>query len=341
MKAFKHYNAKTVKEAVKILQNNTGRAKVISGGTDLLGVLKDKILFEYPDIIINIKTIPGLDYIKEDIRGLKIGTLARLDDIAKSPVIRARYNILAEAAASVATPQVRRMGTIGGNLCQDVRCWYYRYPHQIGGRMPCYLKGGELCYALTGDHRYHSIFGGIRVGTGLNTGKVNRNMSQSCISVNPSDIGVVLMALDAKIKIAGTDGTRIIPIGEFFGTFKNSLKADEIITGIQIPKLQDGANQVFIKHRVRESIDFALISVASVLTLKDGICRNAGIALGAVAPVPFRAVGAEQALKGKPLNSETINAAMQASVEGAVPLRQNKYKVEILKTLVKRALEKQ
>jgi NADPH-dependent glutamate synthase beta subunit-like oxidoreductase/CO/xanthine dehydrogenase FAD-binding subunit len=163
MKSFNHIDARTINEAVRLLGSNKGKAKVMAGGTDLLGVLKDGILPEYPETVINIKTVPGLDYIKEDAKGLKIGALAKLEDIAGSAVIREKYKILAEAAESVATPQIRRMGTIGGNLCQDVRCWYYRFPNQIGGRINCYLKGGQSCYALTRENQYHSIFGGVRV----------------------------------------------------------------------------------------------------------------------------------------------------------------------------------
>jgi NADPH-dependent glutamate synthase beta subunit-like oxidoreductase len=160
MKPFKHKDAKTIKEAIALQRK--GKTKLIAGGTDLLGILKDKILPEYPETVINIKTIPNLDYIKEDARGLKIGALTRLEDIATSPIIREKYKILAEAAEAVATPHIRAMGTLGGNLCQDVRCWYYRYPNQIGGRIECYLKGGKECYALTRENQYHSIFGGLR-----------------------------------------------------------------------------------------------------------------------------------------------------------------------------------
>ncbi len=165
MKSFNHVNAKTGAEAIKLLKNYKGKAKLIAGGTDLLGALKDRILPDYPEVIINIKTIPGLDYIKDDARGLKIGALAKLEDIAESPTVKGKYKLLAEAAEAVATPQIRRMGTIGGNLCQDLRCWYYRYPHHVGGRILCYLKGGKGCYALTGENRYHSIFGGCRVAS--------------------------------------------------------------------------------------------------------------------------------------------------------------------------------
>jgi NADPH-dependent glutamate synthase beta subunit-like oxidoreductase len=164
MKSFNHVNVKTSDEAVELLKRYKGKARLMAGGTDLLGVLKDKLLPDYPEAIINIKTIPGLDYIKEDTRGLEIGALAKLADIAESPVVKGKYKLLAEAAEAVATPQIRRMGTIGGNLCQDLRCWYYRYPHQVGGRILCYLKGGNSCYALTGENQYHSIFGGSRVG---------------------------------------------------------------------------------------------------------------------------------------------------------------------------------
>jgi NADPH-dependent glutamate synthase beta subunit-like oxidoreductase len=160
MKSFEHKDATSIKEAVKL--QGKGKTKLIAGGTDLLGILKDRILPEYPETVVNIKTIPNLDYIKADAKGLKIGALTKLEDIAGSPVIREKYNILAEAAEAVATPHIRAMGTLGGNLCQDVRCWYYRSPNQIGGRIDCYLKGGKECYAHTRENQYHSIFGGLR-----------------------------------------------------------------------------------------------------------------------------------------------------------------------------------
>jgi NADPH-dependent glutamate synthase beta subunit-like oxidoreductase len=160
MKPFKHRDAKTVDEAVELLRGN--RSKLIAGGTDLLGVLKDRVLPTYPEVLVNIKGIPGLDSIEQDKEGVKIGALAKLADIASSTLVKKEYPMLAEAAQSVAVPQIRNMGTIGGNLCQDVRCWYYRFPHEIGGRILCYLKGGKGCYAITGENRYHSIFGGLR-----------------------------------------------------------------------------------------------------------------------------------------------------------------------------------
>ena len=163
MKPFKHYNARSIKEATTLLKKYKGRAKANAGGTDLLDALKDKCLPMYPEAVINIKTIDGLDYIKKDSKGLKIGALTKLASIAGSPEVKEEYRLLAEAVYSVATPHVRTMATIGGNLAQDVRCWYYRYPTQIGGPITCLRKGGKTCSALGGDNRYHSIFGAAKM----------------------------------------------------------------------------------------------------------------------------------------------------------------------------------
>jgi len=787
MKSFDHVNAKTVKQAIRLLGKDQGRAKMIAGGTDLLGTLKDKILPDYPDTVVNIKTIPNLDYIREEGGVLKIGALAKLEKVAQSPLVKERYKLLAEAAGSVATPQVRRMGTIGGNLCQDVRCWYYRYPHHVGGRIECYLKGGKGCYALTRENQYHSIFGGLRdaptpctaacpggvnipgylskirdgdlvgaarvllennpipsvtgrvcphfceqecnrgdydepvsirdierfmgdyilehageiisppqastgkrvaiVGSGpaglaaayylrmaghsitvferreelggmlayiipayrlpkdivkrvvktiedtgvefktgvdvgkditlselrrdfdsvfiasgawnpisiglegeestrfgldflnnINLGKkevpgkrvlvigggnaaidvavsalrlgaeeaimacleskeempalpweiqqaaeqgvkvmncwgphrvlksggkvrgmelvrctsvfdaqgrfapkydkavketveadqimmavgystdlsfveprgslkverglikadpetqatnipgvfvggavthgpatvivalasgrraalamdaylmgaeagdeseekddsllrfnsdylkkthrvempklpvadrridvedaiglplseiekeANRCFNCGCVSASQSDIGLALVALGAQVEIAGPEGSRKVPAEEFFSVLKTILKEDELVTGVQVPLPPDGARQTFLKFRLRESVDFAIVSVASVISVDGGVCQDARIALGAVAPKPLRATMAEQAIKGQKINEAAAEAASQAAVSGAIPLEKNGYKIEIARTLVKRAI---
>jgi NADPH-dependent glutamate synthase beta subunit-like oxidoreductase len=781
MKPFTHKDAKTIKEAIALQKK--GKTKLIAGGTDLLGILKDRILPEYPETVINIKTIPNLHYIKEDARGLKIGALTRLEDIARSPLVRGKYKILAEAAEAVATPHIRTMGTLGGNLCQDVRCWYYRSPNQIGGRIDCYLKSGKECYALTRENQYHSIFGGLRfaetpcqsacpghviistylsqiregnlleaarvllqnnpipsitgrvcphfceqscnrgnfdeslsirdierfvgdyildraneviekpekdtrkkvaiigsgpaglaaayylrlaghrvtvfdrveeaggllryvipsyrlpkdivrrttkmlenigiefrlkvdigkditlnnlkkkfdavfIGTGLwnpvsigldgeestvfgpeflanvqkgikkalgkkvlvigggnaaidvaisslrlgaeeatmaclekreempalpweieqaeeenvkimpswgphkvlkSNGKVvgmelhrctsvydksgrfaptydenvkttvkadviimavgyaadlkfaegvvntslglivadhetqatnvrgvfaggavshgpatvieaiadgkraavaidahlkkagsdkgnaagpllkfdaeyykkteklkasripvskrtidiedtpgfglnqikteaNRCFNCSCVSVNASDTGVALEALNARVKIVGARGTRTIPVAEFFGSFPNALEEGDIVTEIQVPALRDGARQTFVKFRLREAIDFALVSVASVVFIENGICQDAQIVLGAVAPRPLRATAAEKVLVGRAIDDRQTAAAAEAALEDALPLEKNSYKIPIAREMVQRAI---
>ena len=321
MKAFKHVNATSVDDAVASIKSYGGRARLNAGGTDLLGVLKDEILPEYPDAVINIKTIPELDQIEETGDGLKIGALTRLADLISHPLIRKEIPILSKAAEAVATPEIRNMATLGGNLCQDTRCWYYRYPHHMGGRIICHRKGKGPCQAIKGDNRYHSVFGG-----------------KVCFAVCPSDTAIALTALDANLEITGAQGVRNVSIHKFFTTLGNILEPDEILTDIQIPNLPKGAKQVFLKFTLREPVDFAIVSLASVVTLHDSVCKEARIALGAVAPTPLRATEAERFIKGKAVNEKTIAEAAKIAVKGAKPMRMNAYKVEITRTLVERAL---
>lgn len=208
MKYFEHYNAASVDEAIALLKKFNGSGKLIAGGTDLLGTLKNGILPDYPDAVINIKTIPDLDLIKEDDGGLKIGALAKLADVAQSPSVKKFCCILADAAESVAGPEIRNMATIAGNLCQDTRCWYYRYPHSMGGRIQCFRKGGKSCPAVQGDNRYHAVLGG-----------------RKCFAVCPSDTAIALAALDASITVAGPGGINVIPVTELYKPLGCALKA--------------------------------------------------------------------------------------------------------------------
>jgi xanthine dehydrogenase YagS FAD-binding subunit len=321
MKSFKHIDAKSINEVCKLLKTYEGRAKLNAGGTDLLGMLKDRVLPEYPDAVINVKTIPGLDYIKEDRNGLKIGSLTTLSMIAGSSIVKQNYKALAEATAAVATLQIRNVATLGGNLCQEVRCWYYRYPEEIGGRMLCLRKGKGPCLAVSGDNRYHAIIGG-----------------KGCFAICPSDTAIALTALDAKLKIAGTTGRRTVPVRDFFNPLGTILQKDEMLTEIQVPRLPDRARQTFLKLTVRTPVDFALVSVSSVIALDRGICREARIALGAVAPTPVRAAKAEEILAGRAVDPETASEAAEAALAGAKPLSMNAYKIEQAKILVRRAI---
>jgi xanthine dehydrogenase YagS FAD-binding subunit len=321
MRSFKHMNARTVDEACALLSEYKGKAVLHAGGTDLLSTLKGEHLFDYPKALINIKTIRGLDYIKEDRKALKIGALVKLSDIANSPILKDRYKVLAEAAYAVATPQVRNMATLGGNLCQDVRCWYYRYPRHIGGPITCLRKGKGRCLAVTGDNRYHAIM-----------------EAKKCFAVCPSDMAVVLAALNGQIRIVGPRGERNIAVTDFFSSTENALERGEMVTEVEVPRIRGPVKQAFLKFTLRRPVDFAIVSVASVMTENEGVCLDARLALGAVAPGPVRAKKAEQFLKGRSIDNDTAAEAAAQAVLGARPLSKNAYKIEITKTLVKRAL---
>jgi xanthine dehydrogenase YagS FAD-binding subunit len=321
VKAFKHFNATSVDDAISLMRSYKGNANLIAGGTDLLGVLKDEILPDYPEAVINIKTIPGLDDVKQNKKGLKIGALTKLADVIAHPLVRKNYPILSKAAEAVATPEIRNMATLGGNLCQGTRCWYYRYPHHMGGRIICYRKGKAPCQAVKGDNRYHAIMG-----------------AKVCFAVCPSDTAIALTALGAKLEIKGPQKARKVSVDEFFTIRGNILEPDELLTQIEIPRPAPQARQEFIKYTLRKPVDFAVASVAAVVKMQDGICQDARIVLGAVAPTPVRAVDSEKLLKGKVASEKGIAEAAEAAVKDAKPMRMNAYKVEITKTLVKRAI---
>ena len=310
MKAFEHINAKTIDEAVSALQ--VGSAVVNAGGTDLIGALRFQILPDYPATVVSLKSItPSLDYIKEEGGMLKIGALTRLEDIAKNTTIQTKYTALAEAASRTASPHIRRAGTIGGNICQMNRCWYFR---KDDNRFDCIRKGGNMCFAMAGDNRYHSIFGAIG----------------ACVAVNPSDTAPALVALDATIKTTKRDIA-----AEDFWDMKvpgsTVLDDDEIVTEIQIPTF--AGKSAFVKMAVRTSIDFPIVNCAAAI---DG--DNIRVCLNAVYNKPVRATAAEEAMAGKEINEANAEAAGDAAVANANGLARNKYKIQIAKTMVKRAI---
>lgn len=318
MKNFAHINAKSLDEAVDALRRYGKRAVIIAGGTDLLGKMKDEILPVYPEAVINIKSIPGLDFIEKKDDVLSIGALTRLEDIATNDAIVTMYPALAEAARRTASTHLREMGTIGGNICQDIRCWYYRNQQN---RFPCLRKGGGRCYAIDGDNRYHSIFGG--------------SVEQGCYAVHPSDTAPALIALDASIKTS----RRSIKAEDFFqvSVAKTTvLDDDEIVTEIQIPK--PPGRSAFIKFALRKAIDFPIVNCAAMVAVSKNKVTTARVCLNAVYVKPYRATQAEEAIKGKPINETNAEAAGTAAVASARPMPYNAYMVQIAKTMVKRAL---
>ncbi|KUO78577.1 MAG: hypothetical protein APF81_08700 [Desulfosporosinus sp. BRH_c37] len=321
MKSFTHLDTFSINDAYKALGEYEGKARLNAGGSDLLAILKGDVLNDYPETIINIKTIPGLDYIREDGDYLRIGALARLSDIVRSPLLNEKYRLLAEAAHTIASPQIRNVATLGGNICQDTRCWYYRYPRKIGGPIQCLRKGRGACLAVRGDNRYHAIMGG-----------------KKCFAVCPSDMAVALAALDGRLKIAGPKGERSVAVAEFFHPLGKDLARDEIVREIEIPARRVPSQQTFLKFTLRKPIDFAIVSVASVVTIEQGVCTDARIILGAVAPFPVRAKVAEELLIGKPISEEIAIASAEEALTGSKPLSKNSYKIQIAKTLVKQAV---
>ena len=313
LKKFAHINAKSIDEAVAALRK--GHASMMAGGTDLLGTMRFEILPDYPDAVVNLKSIPGLAYIKEEGGMLRIGALTRLEDISRNDVVKTKYAALAQAASRVATPHVREMGTLGGNICQLTRCWYFR---KEDNRFFCFRKGGPACYAVAGDNRFHSIFGAVK----------------SCVAVNPSDTAPALVALNAKIKT----NARIIEAEKFWDLAmpgSTILAADEIVTEIQIPTPSADTRSSFIKFAIRKSIDFPIVNCAAAVS--GGSFR---ICLNAVHNRPYRAIKAEDAMKGKPIDAASADAAGAAAIADAraLPGERNKWKVQIARTMVKRAI---
>lgn len=314
MKYFKHLNAASLDEAVNELKNQYGY--VNAGGTDLIGALKNKVFNTYPESIVNIKNIPDMSYIREESGILKIGALTHLSEIEANTNIKTKYTALYEAVRLVASPQIRNAGTIAGNICQINRCWYFR---KTNNRFDCLRKNSNgICYALTGDNRYHSIFG-------ANSG---------CVAVNPSDVAPALIALNASIVTT----ERVIPIDEFFttniaprGVGSTILEDYEIVKEIQIPTFTGKSS--FLKFAPRKSIEFPVVNCA--VAIQNSISR---ICLNAVSPVPRRAVAAEEVINGKPIDEKTAESAGLAAVSSAMALANNKYKIQIAKTLVKRAI---
>lgn len=320
MRTFAHFNARTVDEAVAILKRYGDRAQVIAGGTDLLGKMKDESLPGYPEAVVNLKSIAGLDFIREDSDGLKIGALTRLEDIASHPAVGQRYPALAEAAGRAASPHLREMGTLGGNVCQDIRCWYYRHPHN---RFPCLRKGGGRCYAMEGENRYHSIFGGT--------------VQDGCYAVHPSDTAPALIALGGRLNTS----KRTLDTEDLFDIKVNGttvLDPDEIVIDFEIPHPLASARSAFVKFALRKTIDFPIVNCAALISTKDDRVTKAKICLNAVYVRPYRAAQAEEYILGQPIDDTTADAAGQAAVADAAPLEHNGYMVPIAKTMVKRAI---
>jgi len=321
MPAFDLLQPSTAADAQKLLQQGGEDAWVMAGGMDSLDWLKDRI--KKPKVLVDLSGIDELKGIRTTGDGVEIGAMTTLTEIANHPAIKTQYGVLSQAVELVASPQIRNQGTLGGNVSQDARCWYYR------GGWPCYRAGGNICYADTpvGRNREHAIFGANR-----------------CVAVHPSDSAPALIALDAKFVIQTPKGERVVDAEDYFVgpeldiTHLNILAPGDLLTAIRIPAAWAGARFYFEKVRDRNVWDFPLMNVASATVLSGGNIDRIRIAVSAVAPKPMRLKQVEDAVLGKPADAATGEMAGNLAVKGAVPLQFNAYKIPLMRNLVKRSI---
>ena len=321
MPVFELYQPASVDDALKLLETHGTDAWVLAGGLDSMDWLKDRL--KKPKVVVDLSTIAALRGINEVNGGLEIGAMTTLTEVVRHPVVREKYAILREAAELVASPQIRNQGTLGGNVSQDTRCWYYR------GGWTCYRAGGNICYAdtPTAVNREHAIFDADR-----------------CVAVNPSDTAPALVALDATMVIRGPKGERTVPAEEYWIgpgidiTRMNVLAPTELLVAIRIPATMAGAQFYFEKVRDRQVWDFPLVNVAAAIKATGATIGEARIVVNAVAATPKRLKQVEAYVAGKPRNEETAKAAGELAVQGAQTLRHNGYKVPLMRNLVKRAI---
>jgi xanthine dehydrogenase YagS FAD-binding subunit len=321
MPVFELYQPASVEDAITLLDKHGTDAWVLAGGLDSMDWLKDRL--KKPKVVVDLTQVNELHGIKEAGGGLEIGAMTTLTEVVKHPVVREKFSLLMEAAELVASPQIRNQGTLGGNVSQDTRCWYYR------GGWTCYRAGGNICYAdtPTAVNREHAIFDADR-----------------CVAVNPSDTAPALVALDAQMVIRSSSGERVLNAEDYFIgpgidiTRMTVLRPGELLTAIRIPPTWAGTQFYFEKVRDRNVWDFPLVNIASAIRMSGNTIQQARLVVGAVAARPYRLPQVEAAIAGKPSTEETAAMAGQMAVMGATALRHNGYKIPLMRNLVKRAI---
>ena len=321
MPSFQLFQPNSISDAQKLLEQHGADAWVLAGGLDSFDWLKDRI--KKPKAVVDLSGIEEMKGVRPAGDGIEIGAMTRLTQVAENPLIKQKYGLLAEAAGLVASPQIRNQGTLGGNVSQDARCWYYR------AGWPCYRAGGNICYADTpvGRNREHAIL-----------------HAERCVAVNPSDSAPALIALDAKFVIRTSKGERTIDAEDYFIgpeldiTHMNILQPGDLLTAIRIPSAWAGAQFYFEKVRDRNVWDFPLLNVASAMFVSGGAIQRIRIAVNGAAARPLRLKPVEDAVRGRSHNAATGEMAGKIAVEGAVPLQFNAYKIPLMRNLVKRAV---
>ena len=323
MKAFTNANARDLAHAVTLIRQGRDSHHTVAiagGGSDLLGMMKERLVT--PDVVVHLRTVKNLDQVTQAKDGVTIGGLITLAALASHPLIRSQYAVLAEAAEGVATPQIRNVATLAGNVNQRPWCWYYR------NGFKCLKNGGTTCYSVNGENEFHAIFGG----------------GPSYI-VHPSDTAPALVALDATFRIVGVDGERRVPAAEFFTlptvdpARETVLKDGELLAEIVLPARSASLRSTYHKILDREAWTHAVVSAAVALDINKDVVRSARVVLGGVAPIPWRLPEVEKMLTGQRLTTELAARAGEAAVAGARPLAKNGYKVPLTRNMVKRTLE--
>ncbi len=318
MSAFSYAKPRSLGEALKLLKNGT---VALAGGTDLVGLIRSGLAS--PSALVDLTGIDGLrGWSREQGKGLRIGALTPLSELENSPQLRKAAPMIAESLRDAATPQLRNMGTVGGNLLQRNRCWYFR-----DEAVPCWLKGGTRCFAADGENRYHAILG-----------------ASDCVMVAPSDLAPALIAYDAEIELASSIGRRSVKLGMFFITpsgrqrREHAIKKGELITSVRIPESALERRGTFLKAMDRKAWSFALVSVAAAAKIQGGKAHDVRVVLGGVAPCPWWVPAAHKQLEGSTLDDNSCLAAADVILAGAQPLRDNGYKVTLARELIRRAL---
>jgi xanthine dehydrogenase YagS FAD-binding subunit len=321
MPAFELMQPANTDDALSLLNRHGNQAWVLAGGLDSFDWLKDRI--KRPGVVVDLSQVKELTGVREVNGGLEIGAMTTLTEVVRHPVVRQKYSILSTGAEAAASPQIRNQGTIGGNVSQDARCWYYR------GGWKCYRAGGNICFAdtPTAINREHAILGADR-----------------CVAVNPSDSAPALIVLDAQMVIRNSKGERVVNAEDYFIgpgtdiTRMTVLRPGDLLTAIRIPGTWAGATFYFEKVRDRQVWDFPLVNIASAAVFSGGMIERIRIAVNGVAAHPLRLKQVEDAVRGKPRDEATADMAGKLAVEGAQPLRYNGYKVPLMRNLVKRAI---
>ncbi len=320
--SFDLFQPASIDDAVSLLGRHGADAWALAGGLDSMDWFKDRTK-PHPKVVVDLGGIAELRGIRSTADGIEIGAMTTLTEVANNEEILANYGLLAEAASLVATPQIRNQGTLGGNICQDTRCWYYR------GGWPCYRAGGNICYAdtPTSMNREHCIFGASR-----------------CVAVNPSDTAPAVVALDAQMVVRRGGSDRVIDAEDFFIgpaediTRMTALRPGDLLTAIRLPSTWAGQTFYFEKVRDRQAWDFPLANIASAMRIENGVVQDARIVINAVAPYPMRLKNSEAELIGHSPDEELGATAGETAVSGAKPLAMNGFKVSLMRNLVKRAV---